>query len=308
MRALIFPGQGSQFVGMGSEFYNNFSEFREILGSADEVLKFKISDIISNGPEEKLKLTQNTQPAIMITSYAIYKILEKQSLIKKENLKYFAGHSLGEYGALTCAKSLSFEDAVYLLNERGKAMQKSVPVGKGSMLAVLGCKMEILKKKINQFNKDGVCEIANDNSDAQIIVSGETNIIKNLKNSLLEEKIKSIILPVSAPFHCSLMRPAEKVMSEKINSTTFKKPEIEIISNVEAEPVKDENKIKNLLIKQICSKVRWRESIKKMNKNGVDEFIEIGPGKVLTGMIKRSLENVTLKTVNNLEDLKKLEQ
>lgn len=308
MRALIFPGQGSQFVGMGSEFYNNFSEFREILGSADEVLKFKISDIISNGPEEKLKLTQNTQPAIMITSYAIYKILEKQSLIKKENLKYFAGHSLGEYSALTCAKSLSFEDAVYLLNERGKAMQKSVPVGKGSMLAVLGCKMEILKKKINQFNKDGVCEIANDNSDAQIIVSGETNIIKNLKNSLLEEKIKSIILPVSAPFHCSLMRPAEKVMSEKINSTTFKKPEIEIISNVEAEPVKDENKIKNLLIKQICSKVRWRESIKKMNKNGVDEFIEIGPGKVLTGMIKRSLENVTLKTVNNLEDLKKLEQ
>ena len=308
MRALIFPGQGSQFVGMGSEFYNNFSEFREILGSADEVLKFKISDIISNGPEEKLKLTQNTQPAIMITSYAIYKILEKQSLIKKENLKYFAGHSLGEYSALTCAKSLSFEDAVYLLNERGKAMQKSVPVGKGSMLAVLGCKMEILKKKINQFNKDGVCEIANDNSDAQIIVSGETNIIKNLKTSLLEEKIKSIILPVSAPFHCSLMRPAEKVMSEKINSTTFKKPEIEIISNVEAEPVKDENKIKNLLIKQICSKVRWRESIKKMNKNGVDEFIEIGPGKVLTGMIKRSLENVTLKTVNNLEDLKKLEQ
>ena len=308
MRALIFPGQGSQFVGMGSEFYNNFSEFREILGSADEVLKFKISDIISNGPEEKLKLTQNTQPAIMITSYAIYKILEKQSLIKKENLKYFAGHSLGEYSALTCAKSLSFEDAVYLLNERGKAMQKSVPVGKGSMLAVLGCKMEILKKKINQFNKDGVCEIANDNSDAQIIVSGETNIIKNLKNSLLEEKIKSIILPVSAPFHCSLMRPAEKVMSEKINSTKFKKPEIEIISNVEAEPVKDENKIKNLLIKQICSKVRWRESIKKMNKNGVDEFIEIGPGKVLTGMIKRSLENVTLKTVNNLEDLKKLEQ
>lgn len=308
MRALIFPGQGSQFVGMGSEFYNNFSEFREILGSADEVLKFKISDIISNGPEEKLKLTQNTQPAIMITSYAIYKILEKQSLIKKENLKYFAGHSLGEYSALTCAKSLSFEDAVYLLNERGKAMQKSVPVGKGSMLAVLGCKMEILKKKINQFNKDGVCEIANDNSDAQIIVSGETNIIKNLKNSLLEEKIKSIILPVSAPFHCSLMRPAEKVMSEKINSTTFKKPEIEIISNVEAEPVKDENKIKNLLIKQICSKVRWRESIKKMNKNGVDEFIEIGPGKVLTGMIKRSLGNVTLKTVNNLEDLKKLEQ
>ena len=308
MRAVIFPGQGSHFVGMGSEFYNNFSEFREILGSADEVLKFKISDIISNGPEEKLKLTQNTQPAIMITSYAIYKILEKQSLIKKENLKYFAGHSLGEYSALTCAKSLSFEDAVYLLNERGKAMQKSVPVGKGSMLAVLGCKMEILKKKINQFNKDGVCEIANDNSDAQIIVSGETNIIKNLKNSLLEEKIKSIILPVSAPFHCSLMRPAEKVMSEKINSTTFKKPEIEIISNVEAEPVKDENKIKNLLIKQICSKVRWRESIKKMNKNGVDEFIEIGPGKVLTGMIKRSLGNVTLKTVNNLEDLKKLEQ
>lgn len=200
MKAILFPGQGSQVVGMGSEFYNNFSSVKEIFNSADEKLKFKLSKIILEGPEDQLKLTQNTQPAILTVSYAIFKILKEEFNYNFENTKYFAGHSLGEYSALLCAGSLSFEDALYLLFERGKSMQEAVPVGKGGMLAVLGSENEEIEDCIKKIKSKGVCEIANDNAPGQIIVSGNIELIQELQNILKENKKKKHYASCECPF------------------------------------------------------------------------------------------------------------
>ncbi len=286
MKAILFPGQGSQIVGMGSEFYNNFSSVKEIFKSADEKLKFKISKIILEGPEDQLKLTQNTQPAILTVSYAIFNILKEEFNYNFENTKYFAGHSLGEYSALLCSGSLSFEDALYLLFERGKSMQEAVPVGKGGMLAVLGSENEEIEDCIKKIKSKGVCEIANDNAPGQIIVSGNIELIQELQNILKENKKKSIMLPVSAPFHCSLMNAAATNMKSKIENVSFNKPNYEIIANVTSSPVNDPTEIKKLLVEQIYSKVRWRESILYMANNKITDYLEIGPGKVLTGLVK----------------------
>ena len=306
MKAILFPGQGSQVVGMGSEFYNNFSSVKEIFNSADEKLKFKLSKIILEGPEDQLKLTQNTQPAILTVSYAIFKILKEEFNYNFENTKYFAGHSLGEYSALLCAGSLSFEDALYLLFERGKSMQEAVPVGKGGMLAVLGSENEEIEDCIKKIKSKGVCEIANDNAPGQIIVSGNIELIQELQNILKENKKKSIMLPVSAPFHCSLMNAAATNMKSKIENVNFTKPNYEIIANVTATPTNDPVEIKKLLVEQIYSKVRWRESILYMANQNITEYLEIGPGKVLTGLVKRILPSTNSSSINSIEDIKNI--
>jgi [acyl-carrier-protein] S-malonyltransferase len=306
MKAILFPGQGSQVVGMGSEFYNNFSSVKEIFNSADEKLKFKLSKIILEGPEDQLKLTQNTQPAILTVSYAIFKILKEEFNYNFENTKYFAGHSLGEYSALLCAGSLSFEDALYLLFERGKSMQEAVPVGKGGMLAVLGSENEEIEDCIKKIKSKGVCEIANDNAPGQIIVSGNIELIQELQNILKENKKKSIMLPVSAPFHCSLMNAAATNMKSKIENVNFTKPNYEIIANVTASPTNDPVEIKKLLVEQIYSKVRWRESILYMANQNITEYLEIGPGKVLTGLVKRILPSANSSSINSIEDIKNI--
>ena len=306
MKAILFPGQGSQIVGMGSEFYNNFSLVKRFFAEADDVLNFKISKVILEGPENDLKLTQNTQPSILLVSYSIFTVLKNEFNFNTENIKYFAGHSLGEYSALLCANSLSFQDSLRLLFERGKSMQEAVPLGKGSMLAILGSKIEEINNYILEIKSNGVCEVANDNADGQIIVSGNIEPIEELKNILKKNKKKCILLPVSAPFHCSLMNPASIAMREKVNAVNFKKPEFQIIGNVTAAPVEKPDDIKDLLVKQIYSKVRWRESIIFMNENKINDFIEIGPGKVLTGLTKRILPNSNSFSINSINDIKNL--
>ena len=307
MKTLIFPGQGSQSVGMGQDLYKTFDLVKKIFKEADEKLNYSISKIILEGPDSDLKLTKNTQPAILTVSYSIFKLITEEFNIQIKDIKYFAGHSLGEYSALVSSNSLSFSDAAYLLHERGKSMQDAVPEGKGSMLAVMGSKIEDLEEYIEGMGKDkGVCEIANDNSDSQVILSGDKTAIDEISKILKSNKKKSIFLPVSAPFHCSLMNPAAKIMEDKINQTNFKNPLVDLVSNVTAEPVRDSEKIKSLLVRQIFSKVRWRESVLFMIKNGVNEFIEIGPGKVLSGLVKRISDKVLSKSINTIEDIKSL--
>ena len=308
MNALLFPGQGSQVVGMGSEFYNNFDLVKRIYQEADEILNFKISKIILEGPEHELQLTKNTQPAILTVSYSIFKVLKDEFGFDFNSFKYFAGHSLGEYSALVCSDAIDLSDALYLLHERGKAMQEAVPVGTGSMIAVLGLKIEEISVLINNLNdKKGICEIANDNAVGQVIISGDKDSIQSLQNSLKEKKIKSIPLKVSAPFHCSLMKPAAESMREKITNTKFKNPLFEIVNNVTGRPESDSNTIKNLLIDQIFSTVKWRESLINMSNANIKNFIEIGPGKALTGMVKRTIKTANCFSINSIADIKNFE-
>ena len=306
MNAILFPGQGSQIVGMGQEFYNNFKLVKRIFDEADEKLNFKISKLILEGPESDLKLTQNTQPAILTVSYSIFSVLKKEFNFDFENTKYFAGHSLGEYSALVSSNSLEFKDAIYLLYQRGKSMQEAVPVGQGRMIAVLGSKIKVLSDLIKDAKINGICEIANDNAEGQTIISGETESIHSLQEILKSNNKKFIPLNVSAPFHCSLMKPAAKAMEGKINATSFKKPNFKIVNNVTSQPEDDPIKIKKLLIDQICSTVKWRESIINMSKENVTKFIEIGPGKVLSGMVKRTLKNINCFSINSINDIKKI--
>ena len=307
MNALLFPGQGSQIVGMGSEFYSNFQLVKNIFKTADEKLNFSLSKLILEGPEKELQLTKNTQPSILTVSYSIFKVMKEEFNYDFNETKFFAGHSLGEYSALVCSESLNFEDALFLLHERGKAMQEAVPIGEGSMIAVLGMKIKDIKDILKSKDQEkGVCEIANDNADGQVILSGHKEEIENMQVFLKEKKVKSIPLKVSAPFHCSLMSSAAKKMEEKIDKTFFKKPLFKIVNNVNAMPENDPEKIKKFLIEQISSTVRWRESIIKMSTEGVENFIEIGPGKALTGMVKRTQKNVNCFSINSIDDIKKL--
>ena len=306
MRALLFPGQGAQSVGMGLEFFKEFKIVKNIFDQADDKLNFKISKMILEGPEDQLQLTKNTQPAILTVSYSIFSVLKNEFGFKSEDFEFFAGHSLGEYSALVCSQSLDFYDALFLLFERGKAMQSAVPVGKGSMIAVLGLDIEEINELLNSNKLPGVCEIANDNAIGQVILSGEKNKILSIKDKL-KKKIKCIPLKVSAPFHCALMSPAAETMEEKIFSINFRRPLNKIVSNVTAKSEQEPNLIKELLVKQIFSTVKWRESLSYMCNLGVKQFIEIGPGKALTGMVKRTLKDINTFSINSIADIKNLQ-
>ena len=305
MRAILFPGQGSQYVGMGSDFYKTFESVKKVFDTVDKTLGFSLSKLILNGPEAELKLTKNTQPAIMLIGVSIFNILNQHFNLNLSNAKFFAGHSLGEYTALVCAGSLKIEKAAYLLHERGKAMQDAVPADEGSMIAVLGMTIDDVEREIDLLPRDKICEIANDNSNGQVVVSGIKSVIETLRENLKNKKKKGIILPVSAPFHCSLMKKASENMKDKIEETNFLKPNPSIISNVTAKEENDTNSIKSLLVKQITSRVRWRESVEYMIKEGVEDFIEIGPGKVLSGLVKKINKDVKISNFNSVEDVTK---
>ena len=306
MFSVIFPGQGSQIVGMGKEFYDKFDIVKAFFHEADETLKFPISKLIIEGPKEKLDLTINTQPAIYLISYSIFNVITKEFNINLGDAKYFAGHSLGEYSALSCAGYLKFSETLKILRIRGDAMQNAVPKGEGGMLAVLGSNINIIEKILNDNKEVIKAQIANDNSDSQIVLSGKINELEMLDKILKENSIKTIKLPVSAPFHCSLMHNATIIMKEELNKLTFQNSEKKLISNVTSEPILSLEELKNLLIKQIENRVRWRESIINMTQNGVTHFIEIGPGKVLSGLVKRINKDVKIDTINNQEDIKNL--
>ena len=306
MFSVIFPGQGSQSVGMTKELYDNFAYVKDLFNQADDVLGYSISKTILEGPKEDLDLTENTQPAIFLASYSIFEMIKRESNINLGDAKYFAGHSLGEYSALATSGSLNFKNAIKLLNQRGKAMQAAVPKGTGGMVAVLGVEIKEVNNLLEENQNNYKCYIANDNSNGQIVLSGLNSDIDKFIEILKTKKIKNIKLPVSAPFHCKLMDKATSIMRDKINNTNFEKPKNVIISNVTGSETQEIDKIKDLLIKQIESPVRWRESIIYMIKNGVTNFIEIGPGKVLSGLVKRIDKTINVNTINKLEDIKNI--
>ena len=304
MRAVLFPGQGSQYVGMGSDFYKKYDSTKFFFKMVDKTLGFSLSNIILNGPEEELKLTQNTQPAIMTVGVCIFNVLNQEFGLNLNNARFFAGHSLGEYTALVCGGSLTIERAAYLLHERGKSMQDAIHPDQGSMIAILGMRVDEVEKEINLLPKEEACEIANDNSNSQVVVSGKKAAIEILSNNLKKKGKRGILLPVSAPFHGSLMKKAAENMKDKIENTNFLKSKPNIISNVTAKEEIDVNRIKPLLIDQITSRVRWRESVEYMIKQGVKVFLEIGPGKVLSGLVKKINKDVKVSNIDSVEDIK----
>jgi len=306
MFSVIFPGQGSQMVGMGKEFYDKFDLVKNLFKEADDTLNFSISKLISEGPKEELDLTANTQPAIFLISYSIYNVIKKEFNIDLGKAKYFAGHSLGEYSALSCAGYLNFSDTLKILRIRGDAMQNSVPKGEGGMVAVLGSTVDIIEKILKDNEQNLSVQIANDNSEGQIVLSGKTDDLDKLILILKENSIKNIKLPVSAPFHCNLMNKATKIMSDELNKLNFNESENKLISNVTANEISSNTELKELLVKQIENRVRWRESVINMIDSGVNHFIEIGPGKVLSGLIKRINKEIKIDNINNLEDIKDL--
>ena len=307
MFSLVFPGQGSQTIGMGKDFYENHDLVRELFKQADESLGFNLSKIILDGPKDELDLTINTQPAIFLISYSIFQIIKKKFYIDLDNAKYFAGHSLGEYSALCAANYLNFSDTIKLLKTRGEAMQNAVPKGEGGMLAVLGSKVEIVENILDENKNNFIAQIANDNSEGQIVLSGRNIDIEKLIHVLKSKNIKNIKLPVSAPFHCKLMRSATEIMSNEIQKLNFSESKNKLISNVTAKEISNKEELKSLLVDQVENRVRWRESVLYMINNGVNHFIEIGPGKVLSGLIKRIDKNVKINTINNESDIKDLE-
>ena len=306
MFSIVFPGQGSQKVGMVKEFYEKYDLAKRIFKDADEILNVPITKIIFEGPDHQLNLTENTQPAIFLASYCIFEIIKKEFEYDFKKFKFFAGHSLGEYSALACLGSISFEDTLKILQKRGKFMQEAVPSGEGAMLAVLGISSKELDKILEE-NKDSYeCYIANDNSQLQVVVSGLKKDINLLSDDLNNKKIKNLKLNVSAPFHCKYMKKASQKMASFINDLKMNELEKPIISNVTAKETSSSKEIKSLLISQIEKKVRWLESVEYMINNGVKNFVEIGPGKVLSGLIKRINKNVSVNSINSVEDIKLL--
>ncbi|WP_435115691.1 ACP S-malonyltransferase [Candidatus Pelagibacter bacterium nBUS_49] len=307
MFSVIFPGQGSQMVGMGKEFYDKFDLVKKLFKEADDTLNFSMSKLILEGPKEELDLTANTQPAIFLISYSIYNVIRKEFNIDLSKAKYFAGHSLGEYSALSCAGYLNFSETIKILRIRGDAMQNSVPKGQGGMVAVLGSKVEIIEKILKDNEQNLSAQIANDNSEGQIVLSGKTDDLDKLIFILKKNSIKNIKLPVSAPFHSNLMNKATNIMNDELNKLNFNVGENKLISNVTANEISNTTELKELLIKQIENRVRWRESVINMINSDVNHFIEIGPGKVLSGLVKRISKEVKIDTINNQENIESLE-
>jgi len=304
MFSVIFPGQGSQLVGMGKDLHNKYSLVQDLFKEADDTLGFSLSSLVLNGPKENLDLTENTQPAIFLVSYSIFRLIKEKFNINLNKADFFAGHSLGEYSALASAGVLSFSDTLKILKSRGKAMQSSVPKGEGGMVAVLGSEIEIIENLINENKTKYECYIANDNSTGQIVLSGNIKDLEKMMIDLKSANIKNIKLPVSAPFHCKLMSKATSVMNEEIKKLNFNEPKNILISNVTGKEISNTNELKDLLVRQIENRVRWRESVLLMIDKGVNQFIEIGPGKVLSSLVKRIDKNVKVSAINTEEDIK----
>ena len=304
MFSVIFPGQGSQSVAMGKEFYENYDLVKDLFKDADEALNMPLSKIILEGPKEELDLTENTQPAIFLISYSIFQVIKHKFNIDLNKAKYFAGHSLGEYSAIACAGYLSFKETIKILKIRGNAMQNSVPKGEGGMTAVLGSTVEDIESILKNNQNDFMAEIANDNSPGQVVLSGRIKDLEKLSTVLKERKIKNVRLPVSAPFHCSLMNKATNIMREELSKLKFNKGNNPLISNITADEIFNAVELKDLLVKQIENRVRWRESLINMINKGVNQFIEIGPGKVLSGLVKRVNKEIDVISINNIENIK----
>ncbi len=304
MFSVVFPGQGSQKIGMAKELFDKFEIVKKIFKEADNLLELPLSKIIFEGPENELNLTENTQPAIFLTSYSIFTVAQKEFGFDFNKSQFIAGHSLGEYSALCCFGALNFEDTLKILKQRGKHMQDAVPANKGSMLAVLGSNLTTIEEVIKK--KNHACFVANDNSPQQIVISGLKDDIDLFCEDLNKLKIKNLKLNVSAPFHCELMKKATENMKDKILNLNFKNISNPIISNFSAKPSISGSEIKNLLVSQIEGRVRWMESMELMINQGTKNFIEIGPGKVLSGLLKRINKNVNVKSINSELDIKEL--
>ncbi|OCW82148.1 ACP S-malonyltransferase [Pelagibacteraceae bacterium GOM-A3] len=306
MFSVLFPGQGSQSIGMIKDFYDNFEYVKNLFDEANDAINVSLSKLIFDGPKTSLDETENTQPAIFLVSYAIYEVIRNETQIDLNKADFFAGHSLGEYSALACSKVINFNQTIKLLKIRGRSMQNAVPKNEGGMVAVLGEDIEKIREIIDINQDNFKCYIGNDNSNGQSVISGRMSDLDKLVAELKSLNIKNIKLPVSAPFHCILMSPATEIMRKEISNIDFSIPTNNIVSNVTAKPSKDPEKIKNLLIDQIEKPVRWRESVINMINAGSQKFVEIGPGKVLSGLVKRIDRNVKLIQVNNISDLKNL--
>ncbi|MEO1240461.1 MAG: ACP S-malonyltransferase [Pseudomonadota bacterium] len=303
-RAFLFPGQGSQAVGMGAALSDTFPSARAVFEEVDEALGQKLSALMRDGPMEDLTLTANTQPALMAHSIAAYRVLEEEAGVKVEDAMFVAGHSLGEYSALCAARAISLADTARLLRIRGEAMQAAVPVGEGAMAALIGIDLDGAQKAIEGVPGGGICEIANDNAPGQVVISGEKAAVEAVCASAKEYGAKlAKLLPVSAPFHSSLMQPAADSMAQALGETTINAPATALVANVTAQPTKSPDEIRDLLVKQVTGRVRWTESVRLMAEKGCDDFVEVGSGKVLSGLIKRIAKGTSTVNVGEPDDV-----
>ena len=302
--AFTFPGQGSQAVGMGKDLADNFAEARAVFEEVDEALGEKLSDVIFNGPEDKLTLTANAQPALMAVSLAVIRVLQTRGFDLKSKVAYVAGHSLGEYSALCAAGTFSLADTARLLRIRGNAMQAAVPVGVGAMAAIIGLEHADVAAVCAEASTLGACQIANDNGGGQIVISGEkVPVEKAAELATAKGAKRAILLPVSAPFHSALMAPAAEAMREALAGVVKNNPVVPVIANVKAAPVTDADEIARLLVEQVTGQVRWRETVEWFAANNVTTLYEIGAGKVLTGLARRIDKSVNGISVNNAADI-----
>lgn len=303
-KAFIFPGQGSQFVGMGKDFYEHFPIAKETFQIVDDTLSFNLSKLIFNGPSEELTLTINAQPALMAVSMAILNVIKQQTNKSISDLcSYVAGHSLGEYSALCAASAIDLGTTTKLLAVRGKSMQEAYPVGEGAMAACIGIPLIKLEEIIKSTSTFGTCQIANDNIDGQVVVSGQLPAVEQVISIVKDLGFKAIKLNVSAPFHCDLMKLAESRMDEALREAVINKPLIPVVQNITARPTTDVSTIKQNLVLQVCGRVRWRETLIELEKLGVQEIVEIGAGKVLTSMLRKTTHKFKLANISNLVEL-----
>ena len=302
--AFTFPGQGSQAVGMGKELADNFAEARAVFEEVDAALGEKLTDTMWNGPEDKLTLTANAQPALMAVSIAAIRVVQARGLDLKAKVSYVAGHSLGEYSALCAAGTFTLADTARLLRIRGNAMQAAVPAGKGSMAAIIGLEHSAVEAICSSVASLGACQIANDNGGGQLVISGEKAPVEKAAELAKEQKaLRAIMLPVSAPFHSSLMQPAADAMAEALSKVSTQDPVVPLIANVRAAPVTDASEIVKLLVEQVTGQVRWRETVEWFASNGVTSLYEIGSGKVLTGLVRRIDKSLAGTAVNTPADI-----